>query len=298
MVEFLRCEAILLANEQFGLAKGTLVAGTGKKWLLGCGLGCGIPIILSIVLSVGGSMMMMKPFDRAVDAQKKLEGSYGVREDFVPAATGLTADRVRIFMAVRQSLVPMCEEFEEIGRKFERLDDMDSDGEEPSKGEIFGAVGDMMGAAFGIAGNIGRFTEARNEALLAEGMGLGEYIWIYTLVYNSWLEYPPNTDFSEEDAGGGYGRSDQKLIRKLMRNHAGALAGAGESAAAEAWEAEAGFLERRDGSGVPWVENDLPEGLVAEVEPFRADLEELYCAASSAFEFSRMKKKGLSITSD
>ncbi len=297
-VVFLRCEAILKPDGDLGWTKGALVAGTGKKWLLGCGLGCGIPILLSIILSVGGSIMMMKPFDRAVDAQKKLTSSFGAREDFVPTVDSLTPDRLEAFLAVRRSLVPMCEGFAEIGQKFERLEELDNQGEEPSKGELFGAVGDMMGAAFGIAGNIGRFTEARNEALLAENMGLGEYIWIYTLAYNSWLQYPPNTDFSDGEGSGEYGRADQKIIRQLMANHAEALLAAGRAAEAEAWEGEADFLERREGSGVPWLENELPAGVANALEPYRDDLDGLYCAASSAFEFSQLKKKGLTISSD
>ncbi len=280
------------------LAKGMLVAGTGKKWLLGCGLGCGVTILLLIILMVGGSMVMMKPFDRAVDAQKDLIEAFGERENYVPAADGLNAKQVEKFLAVRRQLVPMCEEFAAVGETFQRLEEIDEAGEEPSRGEVFSAVGDMMGAAFSIAGNIGRFTEARNEALLAEGMGLGEYIWIYVLAYNSWLQYEPTTEFGEDDNDGQYSAKDRQIIRQLMSNHAEALAAAGQAAESEVWLAEAESLERRADTGIPWRDKEMPANLTEVLELYEAELEQLYCAASSDFEFSQMRKRGLSITSD
>ncbi len=281
------------------LAKGTIVAGPGKKWLLGCGLGCGIPILLSILLSVGGAVFMMKPFNRAIDAQKDLTAAHGARADYIPPEAGLAGDRLEKFINVRRALIPMCENFTEIGEKFQQMDDLDKNGEEPSKGEIFGAVGNVMGAVFGIAGNIGRFTEIRNTALLTEGMGLGEYIWIYTLVYNSWLGYPPNTDFDDSGpARGTYGSDDQKLIRQLMANYVTVLQEAGRSDEAALWQTEIGRLKRTDGTGVPWAEDEMPALLVKNLVPYQGELDELFCAATSAFEFSKVRKSGMTITTD
>ncbi len=273
------------------------MAGTGKKWLIGCGLGCGIPLLLVIVLTIGGGVVMMKPYTKAVDAQKALTTTYGERGDFVPSADGLTPARLEQFIAVRRALMPLCADFLAIGEKFQQMEKLDQGGEEPSKGEVVEAVGGMMGAVFGIAGNIGRFTLLRNEALLSEEMGLGEYIWIYTLVYNSWLGYAPGTGF-EGDQAEGYTAGEQKLIRQLMSNHAGALAAAGRAEAAAAWKAEADHLERREGSGVPWTDHELPAALALALEPYRADLDDLYCAPTSAFEFNQVRKKGLTIIAD
>ncbi len=273
------------------------MAGSGKKWLLGCGLGCGIPLLLIIVLSIGGSVVMMKPFNRAVDTQKELTAAFGERADFVPPVDSLAPDRLASFIGVRKVLVPLCENFTEIGEKFRRMEELEEGGDEPSKAEVFGALGDVMSAAFGIAGNIGRFTQDRNEALLGEGMGLGEYIWIYTLVYNSWLGYEPNLDF-ESGKGGRYERSEQEIIRQLMRNHVDALNEAGRDDEAAAWLAELEHLERSEGSGVPWADSEVPVATAAALEPYRAELDALYCGATSAFEFSRIRKHGLSITAN
>ncbi len=280
-----------------GLTKGLLVAGTGKKWLLGCGLGCGIPLLLVILLTVGGGIVMMKPFSAAVDAQKELTAAHGDRGAYVPGADSLSPERLQAFMAVRRELVPLCTNFEEIGQKFEQMDNLGQGGEEPSKGEVFSATGDVMGAVFGIAGNIGRFSVVRNEALLAEGMGLGEYIWIYTLVYNSWLGKPANTDF-ESDEGRDYNAKEQAVIRQLMQNHAGALSAGGQTEEALVWQREAEHLERSVGPGVPWTDHELPVAISAAFEPYRQELTELYCAATAAFEFGTVRKRGLTFTSE
>ena len=36
------------------------MAGSGRKWLIGCGVGCGAVILLAILLSVGGTFVMMR----------------------------------------------------------------------------------------------------------------------------------------------------------------------------------------------------------------------------------------------
>ena len=120
---------------------------------------------------------------------------------------------------------------------------------------------------------------------------------IYTLVYNSWLGYPPDQDFDDEQ-GGAYSANDQAIIRRLMRNHADALAAAGQAEEAEAWRAEADHLERRVGSGVPWVDHEMPVALTSTFELYRTDLVDLYCPATSTLEFGSVRKKGLSFRTD
>ena len=44
---------------------------------------------------------------------------------------------------------------------------------------------------FRVGRDFGDYVAARNEALLAQGMGLGEYTWIYALTYHVWLGHAP-----------------------------------------------------------------------------------------------------------
>jgi hypothetical protein len=272
------------------------VAGSGKKWLVGCGVGCGAMIMLAILLSVGGSLYMMRPFNKAIDAQKELVAEYGDRDAYVPPPQGITPDRIEAFLAVRRAVWPMCEEFRKIGDSFAAMDELDKGGEEPSKGEMFKAVGNLTGELFGMVGNMGHFTHLRNQALLDQGMSLGEYIWIYVLVYNSWKGHLPNHDIGDQ-AERGMSVSERKVMRTLVLNHAEALTDAGMLDKAALWEKEAGRMVRTE-TGVPFKDGGLPEELIRGFLPYEHDIDSLYCEATSSFEMNRVHKKGLSIHSD
>ena len=159
------------------------------------------------------------------------------------------------------------------------------------------AVLPVMGAAMGVAGNIGRHSETRNRALLAQDMGLGEYIWYYVLVYNSWLGYPANQDFGDEEGGGTYTRTERQVISALLANHADGLRQAGATAEADLWQAEAEAVLESE-TGVPFGPGGLPEPYAALLEPARGKLEAMYCAPTSGFELGSIRKKGLSFHSD
>ena len=268
------------------------MAGTGKKWLIGCGAGCGGFILLIILISVGGSLWMMKPMNAAVDSQKILDEKFGSRDTYVPPPGGITPDRMEAFLVVREALLPSCEKFREIALDFDEMERLDSD-EDVSTGQALKAVGGLMGSVTGMVAEMGRFTEVRNEALLAQGMGHGEYVWIFVLAYHSWLGHQPGTTV-ESDATEELSRNERKVIRRLMRNHAEALTEAGLAGQAEPWEKEILRLERTE-SDVPFEGKELPVELVASFQPYRDRLEAVYCVETAGFELNTIKKRGLSI---
>lgn len=253
-------------------------------------------ILLGILLSVGGSLYLMRPFDKAIDVQKELIAEFGEREAYLPPSQGITADRLEIFLTVRRDLMPMCSEFQKIGDSFAAMEELDKGGKEPSKGETFKAVGNLTGGIFGMVGDMGRFIELRNQALLEGGMGLGEYVWIYVLVYNSWLGNAPNVDIDGDSKGGMSGK-EQKVMRTLVTNYVEALNDAGMEEKAALWEQEAGRMKRAE-TGVPFNDRDLPAYVIRAFLPYEGELADLYCEAMSSFEMIRFKKKGLSIRSE
>ena len=195
------------------------MAGTGKKWLIGCGAGCGGFILLMIILSVVGGIIMTRPMNDAVKTQKELNETLGTREAYIPGPQGITADRMVIFLGVRRALMTHCAEFARIGDKFQAMEDIDKQGEDVDTGEALKAVGGIMGSVMGLAAEFGKFTRARNEALLAAGMGQGEYIWIYVLAYHSWLGHAPNTSFDSENTGGDLSRKERGVVQTLSLIH-------------------------------------------------------------------------------
>jgi len=272
------------------------VAGTGKKWLIGCGVGCAATSLLAIIITIGGGLLLTRPFGKAVDAQKALTSEFGSRESYEPGPGGIAPDRMEAFLAVRRALLPSCAEFEKIGASFEAMEELDKDGDEPSTGEMLKGVGNVMGSVFGIAGEIGKVTQRRNEALLEQEMGLGEYTWIYVLAYNVWLANAPNTEFSG-DAGHPYQGQELKTVRRLLENYTEALRRAGMMEQAEIWSREAARLDRVD-SGVPFTDGELPGEFIDSFAPYRRQLEKTYCPAMAAFDLGRVQKKGFSYHSD
>ena len=152
-----------------------------------------------------------------------------------------------------------------------------------------------MGSIKGLVTEMGKVMEIRNNALLEQGMGMGEYTWIYVLTYNSWLGYAPNTGV--EDGGGEFTNREQTLIADLMTGYADALSRAGRTEDAELWRAEVKKLEWNDG-GTPFGDGTLPTEITAVLEPYRTRLEASYCATLADIDLGQIKKKGLSFHSN
>ena len=98
-----------------------------------------------------------------------------------------------------------------------------------------------MGDVFGMVGNMGEFTQLRNQALLDQDMGLGEYIWIYVLVYNSWLGHPPNQDYRRPVRGRAFRPpSEMRSCSGPDQQSRRGPGGSGPDRRGRLWENEAG----------------------------------------------------------
>ncbi len=267
------------------------MASTGKKWLIGCGAGCAVSVLLMIIITVGTGIMMTRPFSKAVDAQNELSAAFGEREEYIPLCDGVNADRLEAFLQVRDVMMQECAGFEDVQSKFKAMDDLDNSEEEPSKGDIVKGVGNIMGAVFSIGGKIGDLTLVRNEALLDNGMSLGEYNWLYILIYYSWLDYSPNTGIDNDDDQGLTG-TQKDLILVFMENHAADCEAKGEISSAELWRNEASRMQRVGDGGVPFKGLHLPLYITRVLQPYEQDLTSRYCAAMSEFELGSIKKEG------
>lgn len=272
------------------------MAGAGKKWLIGCGVGCGVIILLNIIMAVGAGIYFTRPMDKAVGSQKKLAEVYGQPNDYVPDVGSITPQRIEAFLAVRRELMPSCLELEGVAAGFEAMEELDKDGEEPSAMEIFQGLGKVMGSVTSLVTELGAVMELRNEALMEQEMGMGEYTWIYVLAFNSWLGYEPNTGI-ESSAGGNLSTREINLIEDLMTAHAEALAGVGRSEEAELWLKEVDGLDWSD-TGVPFDSGLLPAEITNAFEVYRGRFEDVYCLPMSEFDLGQIKKKGMSFHSD
>ena len=161
------------------------MAGSGKKWAIGCGIGCGL--ILLIVGGLGtvgylGIRDLMKRGEKMDSTQEALHDAFGDAKDFAPRADGvIPADRIETFLDVREDLLPDREELNDILAKL-------SEGE--AAYENTGKLAKIK-AGIRLVPSIMAYGQRRSEVLLQDGMGLGEYLYIYTLAYYDLLGNDP-----------------------------------------------------------------------------------------------------------
>ena len=267
-----------------------------QNWLLiGCGCGCFL-IVLSIVGVVAGSAMLARNttegFDAAVESRKALEEQFGDPKEFVPWADGaIPADRLEAFLKARDLMQParkkLLESISGLPTTEEEQEELDSKRGMDKAAAIF----DVVRAGMGLGASMGDFFEARNAGLLEAGMGLGEYTYIYVMVYFNALEYSMN------DTGEGLDMPNQPKVRVIqtleaqLRNQLEALDDTPETTAwREQLTAELARLDEKAGR-LAW-EDGLPEPLAASIEPFAERLEASYVAETNTFELARSRKQG------
>jgi hypothetical protein len=308
------------------------MASTGQKWLLGCGIGCGVVLLISILLGVGGFFFFRNTFhgfQEAIQTRQELEERFGTADTYAPPPSGaIYPDRMAIFLNVRSATDTLRQQIAATFDTFEQTEhELESD-------EVSGWEKLRIGLHLGRRGislgsQIGDFYRARNGALLAGSMGLGEYTYIYVLAYYDFLGHSPaEGPVSEhihvriEDDGGESAPWDadddadiraqrRRVARELLsmlHNELARLEAAGMPARlpgaenialpdSQEWHrtlsAEISRLEQGPGS-LPWREG-LPAQITASLAPYRERLQETYSAATNSLELARNREEGVSI---
>jgi len=286
---------------------------------MGCGIGCGVIILVAVVLGVSAVLYtknMMKGFDEAITTRQELVAQYGQVREFVPAPDGsIPADRMQVFLAVRDSLGPQrelitatFESFAVAGREIEA---------ETSGFKKFIRGLQIGKSGLGVGRDLGEFYQIRNRVLLESGMGLGEYTYIYVLGYYSLLGHAPDDGpdkvFEEfeaehrddegphwqtslEDDEDPFPRIRRDLIA-MLKNQLAALPPEGEDPALESWRqelaAEIAALDDDPQRGI-WPDG-LPAAIQTSLEPYRDRLEASYSPVLNVLELSRNRRQGWSI---
>ncbi|MEZ4386722.1 MAG: hypothetical protein R3D98_03960 [Candidatus Krumholzibacteriia bacterium] len=266
------------------------MASRGKRWLTGCGLGCGGTLVLGLIVLLVGSVVMTGPLRQAVAAREELEARHGDQASYTPPADGAIApDRLARFLDVREAVMGTCESFAATGRQFARMDALDEDA---PKREVLTEVGRLTREVFGMVPHLGAFFEARNQALLAADMGLGEYTYIYIMAYHRELRTTPTGDavFGDPELNARV----HAALQQMLRNQLAALPP--DAPARTALMAELDLL-RDAPQRLPW-QDGLPAAVVASLAPQRQRLDDLFCAATVGLEFNTNRTRGLSVVSE
>ncbi len=275
-------------------------------WLKGCSIGCVVVVLVVAGLIAGGVFFFRDALGDFETADRSLEAvaeQYGPIPSYHPEPDGaIRPERIEAFLAARARVAGEREEMERSLRVFS------DDGAEPS-----GAFRKLR-AGFGLLHQLADFITQRNAALLEAGMGLGEYYYLYTLTFYSWLEFSPadGPPFKLVSENGTILQNIEKLDESVVREYRLEQARASlnrlllpvlrqqhaDSGDAEgddelrSWQemlaAEIAALEA-DGNRLPW-EDGLPEVIEASLRPYRDRLEQSYCTMCNALEVGLARK--------
>lgn len=265
-------------------------------WLAGCGVGCAALVAGTVFLGIGGYFSVKRTFDEFKDMGEtvaRVEREYGSPEDFLPWADGrIPAERLEAFLLVRQEFVPTREavrvQVADLDRRIMRL--------ETEGGSFWGVIGVIRQSLSSIPG-LAEFQKGRAEALLEGGMGLGEYRFLYTLAFYSYLGKSPSDGprFNIQDQGSGQspeaeesGDTWEKRRRHLgssvNRFYRSAFKQLIEQCEGGRMECDPDWLSQvkaelvelaLDPERLPW-QDGLPPGLSTSIDPYRDRLETSY----------------------
>jgi len=259
-----------------------------RKTLRQYGIGCGLLVLFLVVVVFVVTGSVHFGYREAFAIRDELDRGYETQEEYTPAASGaIPADRLRRFLAVRESLFPLCETVSAHQRLFATMRQQAQEGEQTDRSfvrNVFRATASM----FRVGRDFGDYVTTRNRALLAQEMGLGEYTWIYVVAYHSWLEYPLHEALGGRSRKNVYRDRVLPRVRDMIRRY---VDGAGEAPDGFAWRSELEALDR-DEARIPF-EDGLPPELRNSLEPLRGELERWACPAASELEVVLTVKSGI-----
>lgn len=271
----------------------------GRKWLVGCGIGCFLLVVLIVGL-VGagffGARKVVRDFEAAEKIGREVTGRFGATGDFVPATDGaIPPQRIEVFLEIRDMTASERENLEASIRQL-------SQGVE---GRPDGFV-DTVRSAFGLLPLMARFLASRNSALLEAGMGRGEYLYYYAVIYFAWLDFdvddgPPFLLVNEGDGAGIQidddhavlarrreiisGRLNRQLL-PVLKNQLATLDASMTTEKTLSWrtqlQTEVAAMEA-DSTRLPW-QDGVPAVVVEAIQSYRAELEARYSPLCNPIE--------------
>ncbi len=277
-----------------------------KKWLIGCGIGCGAIALIVIILVMSGFFFIrniVQDFRSSDELMDTLVETFGEIEEYSPSPNGaIEPQRLEAFLAVREVMTPVREGLEQSLRILQESDD-EGPGEEERR-----SVFKKIKTGFGLISQIADFHRARIQALLDAGMGMGEYYYLYTVSYYSWLGKPilDGHDFQIRGDDEGFRFNDwdseesdeiredmsfrwlHRMILPMLHNQHEKLTAGDVPEAQRQWQrALEAEMEAMESNRYRLVWQDgLPEVIRKSLEPFKQRLETSYSPLTNGMEIA------------
>ena len=265
-----------------------------KQWFRGCGLGCGGLILLVLLALLATTLVFNVGGSRVIRIREQVESTLGSAEELrLPANGRISADRMERLLAIRRAQAFECAEFTKSAAAFDAMDNFDEDNpaaDEPNT-EIFGLMGRALGGMFKVTTRLNAYLVRRNQLLLEHEMSLAEYSYLHTMIYYSWLGHEPQPFLLEDDADRAriYWDRVSGEVREAMHRHV-LDPEAAQNPDIDLWRAELQLLDANE-ERQPFAEG-LPPGLLSSFEPYRQELEALWCPATDELDHSITEREG------
>jgi len=273
-------------------------------WLKFVGIVGGVVVLLAVGVGVGSFFFVrssLRQFEAADHSFDAVAEQFGEIAGYRPEPNGtIPAERLEAFLEVRDKI--------ELRR--ERMDNALT---LLSGGDSGGVLAKARGTV-GLLRNLAWFHRERNEVLMEAGVGLGEYYYVYTLAYYSWLGKSPadgpsfkmvgesgylleTVEDLEEPVVRNYREelarlSLNRLLLPVLRHQLADLSTHPDRSNLGAWEAllisEIAELEA-DSRRLPW-EDGLPEILERSFVPYRERLSDSYSTMCNAIEIGLARR--------
>ena len=249
--------------------------------------------IATIVFFLGaGTWFFILPIQQSKKLEQNLVDRFDWATRYTPQANGtIQPDRLDRFIRVREAVQANCRTFQGIINNVIRLETLESDpnlstGQKTSEGI------DSLKSVFSAAPAFLEFMDARNTALLAEEMGLGEYIYIYLAAYGEQLAQEAQGRYAEQEEAYLSPRARKEYIQILGNQLAALQAGEQNTPSlALATGLQAEITALGDGSHPsPWPDGP-PEKTGESLKPYDDRISALYCEGIVRVEILQKNKR-------
>lgn len=277
-----------------------------SKLVTGCGIGCGVVVLILILAGVGLYTYVTHALGDTEEVDKlsdELRVRFGTVEEYSPDPVFfITKNSVEKFINVRDTLLSRSGEF------LKSIDEMTAhieSGEEKDKS--FWDVMDIIGSGFGLVPGVINYYYNRNQLLLNNEMGMGEYTFLYITFFYCLLDKPLNDgpEFELQPTGNEHGDSQNqnwkfgekvyedrearmtlkvnKLYRSFLLNFLNAQSDFTKSQIVDEVQTEYEML-KEDKFRVPWRDG-LPEEVRTNLEFYTVRLQKGYEKMLNPFDF-------------
>lgn len=245
-------------------------------------------VALALVAATITVTLVHRRYGHALTIREQLDARHGTFDGYHPAPDGtIPADRMARFLDVRRALLPRCPGVTDIVQPFRRMPELARTGDpgEVDASALFGGIVRVVRRLPSVGFVFGNYVTTRNNALLAQGMSLGEYSFIYVVSYFAVMGESPRGVLEREGEPSIFESRVFPAVGRAIGRHAADLGGAGGP-----WADEAARLER-DPARVPFA-GGLPPELAGSIEPHRAALAAASCPAAAELDLTVTVRRG------